>query len=182
MKRSLTWTICRHHDGVVLWLLHLVGRPEDKGSVKLWPPFPLLPHCTSLLHCALHSTQLNLIPIDRNFPHEFTSLHFALPTRGQSSYGLAAISFTPQSSPTLLPPCNTLLLRALMNSHCLSFLYSPQVEVESLSGPVHQHWARFASIVVSFSALHAGQCLILAPVLQSLQGCKVSILDFVIFK
>ena len=42
-----------------------------------------------------------------------------------------------------------------MNSHCLSLLYSLQVEVKSLSGPVHQHWARFASIVVSFSALHA---------------------------
>ena len=156
MKRSpTTWTICRHHDAVVLWLLHLVGRPEDKGSVKLWPPFPLLPHCTPPLHCALHSTQLNLIPIDRNFPHEFTSLHFALPTRGQSSYGLAAIPPSPHQ-PSLLPPCKTLLLRALMNSHCLSLLYSPQVEVESLSGPVHQHWARLPLyIVVSFSALHA---------------------------
>ena len=43
-----------------------------------------------------------------------------------------------------------------MNSHCLSLLYSLQVEVKSLSGPVHQHWARLPLyIVVSFSALHA---------------------------
>ena len=42
-----------------------------------------------------------------------------------------------------------------MNSHCLSLLYSLQVEVEPLSGPVHQHWAKNTSKVVSLRALHA---------------------------
>ena len=53
MKRSPTLAICRHHDEVVLWLLHLARRPEDKGSVKLWPPSHPLLHCNCVL--SLHS-------------------------------------------------------------------------------------------------------------------------------
>ena len=50
----LTWTISRHHDAVVLWLLRLVGRAEDKRSVKLWP-------FSTTLHPALYISSYLLL-------------------------------------------------------------------------------------------------------------------------
>ena len=135
MKRSPTWTICRHHDAVVLWLLHLVGRPEDKGSVKLWPPFPLLslPHCKPhFYHTAplsrlyipsqrlCYSTLLNLIPVEIAPMSLHLYLLIALPTRGQSSYGLAAIPPSPHQ-PFWLPA--TLFFWEPWSIHIASLYY-----------------------------------------------------------